>query len=106
MGGPYGEGSANFEAMRERNHAVIYRKTIDYLADQLAGRSDAVSYPSPRALLFTLPWRGRVGSHERSEMRDGVGCAVKDKITPPRRSFHSRRPSPSRGGWKKARHFA
>ena len=22
---------------------------------------------------LTLPWRGRVGSHERSEMRDGVG---------------------------------
>jgi hypothetical protein len=22
---------------------------------------------------FTLPWRGRVGSHERSGMRDGVG---------------------------------
>ncbi|MEH2624162.1 hypothetical protein V1292_002217 [Bradyrhizobium sp. AZCC 1719] len=23
--------------------------------------------------LLTLPWRGRVGSHERSEMRNGVG---------------------------------
>jgi lytic murein transglycosylase len=38
MGAPYGEGSANFEAMREWNHAVIYRKTIAYFADQLAGR--------------------------------------------------------------------
>ena len=38
MGGPYGEGSANFEAMREWNHAVIYRKTIGYFADQLVGR--------------------------------------------------------------------
>ena len=28
MGQPYGEGSANFEAMREWNRAVIYRKTI------------------------------------------------------------------------------
>jgi lytic murein transglycosylase len=38
MGQPYGEGSANFEAMREWNRAVIYRKTIGYFADQLAGR--------------------------------------------------------------------
>src|SRR5499433_709185 len=38
MGQPYGEGSANFEAMREWNHAVIYRKTIAYFADRLVGR--------------------------------------------------------------------
>ena len=38
MGAPYEEGSANFEAMREWNHAVIYRKTIAYFADQLVGR--------------------------------------------------------------------
>ncbi len=38
MGAPYGEGTANFEAMREWNHAVIYRKTIGYFADQLVGR--------------------------------------------------------------------
>ena len=38
MGEPYGEGSANFEAMREWNHAEIYRKTIGYFADQLVGR--------------------------------------------------------------------
>jgi lytic murein transglycosylase len=38
MGAPYGEGTANFEAMREWNHATIYRKTIGYFADQLAGR--------------------------------------------------------------------
>jgi lytic murein transglycosylase len=36
--GPYGEGSANFEAMREWNHATIYRKTIAYFADRLVGR--------------------------------------------------------------------
>ncbi len=35
IGAPYGEGSANFEAMREWNHAVIYRKTIAYFADRL-----------------------------------------------------------------------
>src|SRR6267154_5000377 len=29
-GAPYGEGSANFEAMREWNRATIYRKTIGY----------------------------------------------------------------------------
>jgi lytic murein transglycosylase len=38
MGAPYGEGSANFEAMHEWNHALIYRKTIAYFADQLVGR--------------------------------------------------------------------
>jgi lytic murein transglycosylase len=38
MGAPYGEGTANFEAMREWNRATIYRKTIGYFADQLVGR--------------------------------------------------------------------
>jgi lytic murein transglycosylase len=38
LGAPYGEGSANFEAMREWNRATIYRKTIAYFADQLVGR--------------------------------------------------------------------
>jgi lytic murein transglycosylase len=38
MSQPYDEGSANFETMREWNHAVIYRKTIAYFADQLVGR--------------------------------------------------------------------
>ena len=38
MGQPYGEGTPNFEAMREWNRAVIYRKTIAYFADQLTGR--------------------------------------------------------------------
>ncbi len=38
MGQPYGEGTPNFEAMREWNRAVIYRKTIAYYADQLMGR--------------------------------------------------------------------
>lgn len=37
-GQPYGEGTANFEAMREWNRATIYRKTIAYFADRLAGR--------------------------------------------------------------------
>jgi len=36
-GGDYHEGSANFEAMREWNRATIYRKTIGYFADKLAG---------------------------------------------------------------------
>ena len=38
MGQPYGEGSANFEAMREWNRALIYRKTIGYFADRLVGQ--------------------------------------------------------------------
>lgn len=36
-GGSYEEGSANFEAMREWNRALVYRKTIAYFADQLVG---------------------------------------------------------------------
>ena len=35
--GPYGEGTANFDAMREWNRATVYRKTIAYFADRLAG---------------------------------------------------------------------
>ncbi len=38
MGQPYGEGTPNFEAMREWNRAVVYRKTIGYFADRLAGQ--------------------------------------------------------------------
>ena len=37
-GGDYHEGSANFDAMREWNHAVIYRKTIGLFADRLGGQ--------------------------------------------------------------------
>jgi len=35
---PYGEGTPNFDAMREWNRATIYRKTIGYFADRLAER--------------------------------------------------------------------
>jgi lytic murein transglycosylase len=37
-GGDYHEGSPNFEAMREWNRAVIYRKTTALFADRLRGR--------------------------------------------------------------------
>ena len=37
-GQPFGEGTANFQAMREWNRATIYRKTIGYFADKLVGR--------------------------------------------------------------------
>lgn len=37
-GAPYGEGSANFEAMREWNHSEVYRKAIGYFADRLVGQ--------------------------------------------------------------------
>jgi lytic murein transglycosylase len=37
-GGDYHEGSANFDAMREWNHATIYRKTIGLFADRLGGQ--------------------------------------------------------------------
>jgi lytic murein transglycosylase len=34
-GQPYGEGTENFEVMREWNRAAVYRKTIGYFADKL-----------------------------------------------------------------------
>ena len=54
MGAPYGEGSANFEAMREWNHAVIYRKTIAYFADQLMARFVNIRIPSQRPLFANV----------------------------------------------------
>jgi len=35
-GQPYGDGTANFEVMREWNRSSVYRKTIGYFADRLA----------------------------------------------------------------------
>ena len=35
MGASYEEGSANFEAMREWNHAVIYRKALVLMAEKI-----------------------------------------------------------------------
>ena len=37
-GAPYEEGTANFDAMREWNHALIYRKTIVLFSQRLQGR--------------------------------------------------------------------
>lgn len=34
-GGPYGEGTANFQVMYEWNRSEVYRKTIGYFADKL-----------------------------------------------------------------------
>jgi lytic murein transglycosylase len=35
-GGPWQEGSENFDVLREWNRALVYRKTIAYFADRLA----------------------------------------------------------------------
>jgi len=37
-GQPFGEGTPNFEAMREWNRALVYRKTMHLFAERLAGR--------------------------------------------------------------------
>ncbi len=37
-GAPFGEGTANFEVMREWNRAVVYRKTMVLFAKRLSGR--------------------------------------------------------------------
>jgi lytic murein transglycosylase len=36
-GAPFGEGTANFEVMREWNRAVVYRKTMVLFAERLTG---------------------------------------------------------------------
>jgi lytic murein transglycosylase len=36
-GAPFGEGTANFEVMREWNQSVVYRKTMVLFAERLAG---------------------------------------------------------------------
>jgi lytic murein transglycosylase len=37
-GAPYGEGTANFQVMREWNRSEVYRKTIALFTDRLMGR--------------------------------------------------------------------
>jgi lytic murein transglycosylase len=37
-GQPYGEGTANFDAMREWNHSELYRKTLVLFSERLEGR--------------------------------------------------------------------
>jgi membrane-bound lytic murein transglycosylase B len=37
-GAPFGEGTENFQAMREWNRSEIYRKTIVLMAERLQGR--------------------------------------------------------------------
>ena len=37
-GQPFGEGTANFQALREWNRSEVYRKTIGYFAERLMGR--------------------------------------------------------------------
>jgi lytic murein transglycosylase len=37
-GAPYGEGTANFEVMREWNRSEVYRKTMVLFAERLTGR--------------------------------------------------------------------
>jgi lytic murein transglycosylase len=37
-GAPFSEGTANFEAMREWNRSVIYRKTMVLMADRIGGQ--------------------------------------------------------------------
>src|SRR6185437_13846168 len=37
-GQPFGQGTANFDAMREWNHSEVYRKTIVLMAERIGGR--------------------------------------------------------------------
>jgi membrane-bound lytic murein transglycosylase B len=37
-GAPFGEGTANFEVMREWNRSVVYRKTMALFAERLTTR--------------------------------------------------------------------
>ncbi len=37
---PFGEGTQNFQVMREWNRSEVYRKTLHYFAEQLRSRGD------------------------------------------------------------------
>jgi lytic murein transglycosylase len=37
-GAPFGEGTANFQAMREWNHSELYRRTLVLFSERLSGR--------------------------------------------------------------------
>ena len=36
-GQPFGDGTANFEAMREWNHSELYRRTLVLFSEKLGG---------------------------------------------------------------------
>ena len=89
-----GEEARALPSRAQRSCAVGGRRS------SLGGGGVTVS--TIRLLGATLPWRGRVASIERSEMRAGWGECRRFALTPPclphsRRSFGSR-PSPSREG--------
>jgi membrane-bound lytic murein transglycosylase B len=70
-GAPYGEGTANFEAMREWNRATIYRKTIVFLPTSWFGEGrQAASHLPQWAFCASGPW-----THIRRSLsvRRGVG---------------------------------
>src|SRR5450631_266247 len=48
-GAPFGEGTANFEAMREWNRSEVYRKTIVLMAERIAEGDPGVTLRCPRA---------------------------------------------------------
>ena len=54
MGAPYGEGTANFEAMREWNHATIYRKTIGVFRRPAGGAVSGLTVIPGRACATRL----------------------------------------------------
>ena len=84
-----------FEALRKSSHRPLHPN--QELPSESISHGFATTYQISHAI--PLPCRGRVGTH-RAKRRCGTGWgeAADEHFTPPRRSFHERRPSPSRGG--------
>ena len=47
-GQPFGEGTPNFQVMREWNRSEVYRRVMHYFAERL-GRGEFLLIPPPRA---------------------------------------------------------
>ena len=73
-GAPFGEGTANFQVMREWNRSEIYRKTMVLMAQRIAGVRLRV-VPASGFIAVDAPRNGRPGlviasDRSRSPLRD------------------------------------
>ena len=93
-GAPYGEGTANFDAMREWNHSEVYRKTIVLMAERIGGGCSHFHRAPCGGMASAERWRARPNEGPgvsgstvgRPILRDAALCAA------PRRDEAERAP--------------
>ena len=104
-GAPYGEGTANFEAMREWNRAMIYRKTIGYFADSWWGAEASrvqAGAPLARACIARCVHNESQCASSRPRSRDPYaaasrfGTGVRDLLSTTTAAAYGSRRSPGR----------